>query len=290
MSIIEKYLGEPTEEYIEELIEEHIEMDIKKEPNEDFEKRLEEYAQKYIEQQNLKKCNDNKKKKEEPDIQIKKNSPFFIAISFACDALIACAKQLNIMGAQYNEGYYGDLLAICAKNIKTEMEENRISIKPSKAFMQISRVIESETRDYHSTTYSLFFKTAAESFKTHEDDDNDEDDEPLTVDMWWSALTSANQIISEATDLSVGDRSMMDALIPAELSLKDALDSGLSPVDAFRKAVEAAESSAEQTLNMPQTRLGYTLHQKFKYIDSESHAVCIWMRAAYEGFKLKFGN
>lgn len=35
----------------------------------------------------------------------------------------------------------------------------------------------------------------------------------------------------------------------------------------------------------------YNLHviQTFKYSDPGAHAVGIWMRAAYEGVKLKFG-
>lgn len=79
--------------------------------------------------------------------------------------------------------------------------------------------------------------------------------------MWLTALTSANQVISEVSGISVGDRSMLDALIPAELKLKDALDLGLDPVNAFGKAVEAAEISAMQTLHMPEHRFGCTSHK-----------------------------
>lgn len=76
--------------------------------------------------------------------------------------------------------------------------------------------------------------------------------------MWLTALSSANQVISEVSGISIGDRSMLDALIPVELKLKDALESGLNPVNAFGKAVEAAETSAMETLHMPEHRYGFT--------------------------------
>lgn len=68
--------------------------------------------------------------------------------------------------------------------------------------------------------------------------------------MWLTALTSANATISKASDASIGDRTILDALIPAEHKLKDALDSGLNPISAFGEAVQTAETSAMQTVYM----------------------------------------
>lgn len=44
---------------------------------------------------------------------------------------------------------------------------------------------------------------------------------------------------------------MLDALVPVERGLRNALDAGLSPVDAFGEAVDAAEASAMQTVRKP---------------------------------------
>lgn len=88
--------------------------------------------------------------------------------------------------------------------------------------------------------------------------------------MWLTALTSANRVISEVNGISTGDRSMLDALVPAELNLKDALDFGLNPIDAFGKAVEAAETSAMQTLHMPEHRFGFTSHKVLLICDTHS--------------------
>lgn len=116
------------------------------------------------------------------------------------------------------------------------------------------------------------------------------DDEQLTVNMWLSVLTSANERISEVSGTSIGERSMLDALIPAQHKLRDALNLGSKPIDAFGEAVKAAETSAMQTVHISGSHsVDSTICKTFKYPDPGAHAVGIWMRAAYEGFKLKFG-
>ncbi|EFN75438.1 Probable dihydroxyacetone kinase [Harpegnathos saltator] len=162
------------------------------------------------------------------------------------------------------------------------LQENRISTRPSIAFIQISRIIEKVSGGLEGGIYSLFFDAAAKSFQKFQND------KQLTADIWLVALSSANQVISEISGISIRDRSMLDALISAELKLKDSLNLDLNPINAFGKAVEAAETSAMQTLHMPEHRFGFTNHKTFKYPDSGAHAVSIWMRAAYEGVKLKF--
>lgn len=68
--------------------------------------------------------------------------------------------------------------------------------------------------------------------------------------MWLSVLTSANERISEVSGTSIGERSMLDALIPAQHKLRDALNLGSKPIDAFGEAVKAAETSAMQTVHI----------------------------------------
>lgn len=72
--------------------------------------------------------------------------------------------------------------------------------------------------------------------------------------MWLTALTSANKMISEFGGTSRSNRTMLDALISAENKLRDALNSGSSPVNAFGEAVKTAETFAMQTVNMSGSR------------------------------------
>lgn len=113
----------------------------------------------------------------------------------------------------------------------------------------------------------------------------------MTANMWLTALTSANKMLSEVSGTSIGDRTMLDALISVENKLRDALNSGSNAVNAFGEAVKAAESFAMQTVHTSGSdRTVDSINCKtFKYPDPGAHAVGIWMRAAYEGVKLKFG-
>ncbi|XP_071557157.1 folliculin isoform X2 [Temnothorax nylanderi] len=207
-----------------------------------------------------------------PKIQSQNGPAFLTVLTFACEALIACARQLDIMDEEYGDGNYGTILACSANAIKLAIKEGRISAtKPSITFIQISHIIEKEMGDLDGGMYLLFFDTAAKSFLKFRND------EQMTANIWLTALTSANKMMSEVSGTSIGDRTMLDALVPAENKLRDALNSGSSPVNAFGEAVKAAETFAMQTVHMSGS------FSIFKYPDPGAHAVGIWMRAVYEG-------
>lgn len=87
----------------------------------------------------------------------------------------------------------------------------------------------------------------------------------MTANMWLTALTSANKMLSEVSETSIGNRTMLDALIPAENKLRDALNSGSSPISAFGEAVKAAETFAMQTVNMSDSRSADSTNCKVFY-------------------------
>jgi len=220
-----------------------------------------------------------------PSMQPQNGPTFLVILTFACKALIACARQLNIMDEECGDGNYGTLLAHSASAIKLAIKEGRIlATTPSIAFTQISRIIEKEMDGLEGGIYSVFFDTAAKNFLRYRND------EEMTANMWLTALTSANKTISEVSRISIGNQTMLGALISAENKLRDALNSSSSPVNAFGEAVKAAEIFAMQTVHMSGSSfVSSTNHKTLKYPDPGAHAVGIWMRAAYEGVKLKFG-
>lgn len=221
-----------------------------------------------------------------PMIQSQNGPRFLIILTFACEALIACVRQLNVMDEECGNGNYGTRLAHTAGAIKIAIKEGRISVtRLSITFIQISRIIEREMDGLEGGMYSLFFDAVAKSFLRFRDD------EQLTANMWLNVLTSANKTVSEISGTLIGERSMLNALIPVQNKLRDALNLGLSPIDAFGEAVKAAEISAMQTVHILKSHsVDSTNCKTFKYPDPGAHAVGIWMRAAYEGFKLKFSG
>ena len=57
-----------------------------------------------------------------PIMQLQNSSAFLIVLTFACQALIACAKQLDIMDGECGDGNYGTILAQSANAIKLAIE------------------------------------------------------------------------------------------------------------------------------------------------------------------------
>lgn len=81
-------------------------------------------------------------------------------------------------------------------------------------------------------------------------------DGPTLVAMFEGGLASLHQ----QSKAQVGDKTMMDALIPAIEALKSACDAGADLETMFDRATEAAEQGAESTKEMV-ARIGRSKHQ-----------------------------
>lgn len=69
---------------------------------------------------------------------------------------------------------------------------------------------------------------------------------------------------------------MFDPLCACANAMEDALNNEVNDVDAFGSGVVAAEETAQKTKVSPK-----------RYPDPGAHAVGIWLRAIYEGVKLR---
>ncbi|XP_014611589.1 PREDICTED: triokinase/FMN cyclase-like isoform X1 [Polistes canadensis] len=205
-----------------------------------------------------------------------------ICISFACEALIVCAEQLNTMDKESGDGDCGTTLARGANAIKNAIKESKLnSTNLFVIFTQISCIIEKEMGGLQGGLYSLFFHAVAKTFGETVDQ--------ITSRTWLNALIAGNKVISEFGKVSFGDRTMLDPLMAAQNVLSSTLDAKMHPIQAFGEAVKAAEQCAIQTLYTRALRGRASLlkSKTFKYPDPGAHAIGIWMRASYEGVKLK---
>ncbi|KAG7202444.1 hypothetical protein KM043_018746 [Ampulex compressa] len=211
---------------------------------------------------------------------------FLLALTYACEALIACIGQLNKMDEEFGNGRCGTVLANGADAVKDAIKvQNIIGCRPSIAFLQIGSIVNKKMSGLHGTLYSMFFKTIAKSFSEYKSN------EEINAHMWLSAFKAGNDMICNLGGLSIGNRTMLDALIPAERKLTDALNNNIDSIEAFGEAVKAAEESAKQTIYVKtSSNEENDAERKFKYPCPGAHAVGIWMRAAYEAVKLKFSQ
>ena len=81
------------------------------------------------------------------------------------------------------------------------------------------------------------------------------DTEAFDGEQLASALDAAVEGVVELGAASPGDKTMIDALVPATQALHEALDSGSALAPALEAAVEAAQAGAEATVPM-QARKG----------------------------------
>ncbi|XP_043493371.1 triokinase/FMN cyclase-like isoform X1 [Polistes fuscatus] len=207
---------------------------------------------------------------------------FLICISFACEALRVCKEQLNIMDRESGDGDCGTTLAQGANAIKDAIQENKLnSTNPFVTFTQISYIIEKEMGGLQGGLYSLFFHAVAKIFGETVDQ--------ITPHTWLNALIAGNKVIAEYGKVSFGERTMLDPLVSAEDALSSKLNAKMHPIQAFGEAVKAAEQSAIKTVHKRAScgRAVLPKDRTFRYPDPGAHAVGIWIRAAYEGVKLK---
>jgi dihydroxyacetone kinase len=105
-------------------------------------------------------------------------------------------------------------------------------------------------------------------------------DEP-TPDDWATAFSEAVQSIGELGGAKAGDRTMLDALIPAAHAFEAALKSGRPPRDAWVAAVSAADKGAQETAGMtPRAgRASYLGERAVGTADGGAVAVALWLAA-----------
>lgn len=102
-----------------------------------------------------------------------------------------------------------------------------------------------------------------------------------TAQNWAAAFRSAAEAISELGGAKAGDRTMLDALIPAIEAFEGGLKSGLDASTAWATAVTAADAGAEQTAQMtPRAgRASYLGARAIGTPDGGAVAVACWLRA-----------
>ncbi|MGM4919262.1 dihydroxyacetone kinase subunit L [Tardiphaga sp. 813_E8_N1_3] len=120
--------------------------------------------------------------------------------------------------------------------------------------------------------YALFLLRAAEAL-----------DGRATIDIaaWAHAFAEGCRGISEIGGASEGDRTMLDAMIPAAQALASAATAGLDPDAALQAMVHAAERGRNKTSEMMPRRgcSSYLGSRAVGHVDPGAAAVTVWLTA-----------
>ncbi|XP_018577868.1 triokinase/FMN cyclase-like isoform X2 [Anoplophora glabripennis] len=194
-----------------------------------------------------------------------------LSTQFACDALISCERQLNIVDSEICDGDAGTRLKNTAKVLLKRIRDDKlITNYPFTFFESLSKILEATVGGTAGCIYSILFEAAGNCFGGF--CENDE----VTPFMWLKALEVATRALKRYGNIEFGDGTMYDPIFICAATVREELEAGQNYIDAFGKGVIAAEEIAQKTKKFKQ-----------KYPDSGAHAVGIWMRAAYEGVKLR---
>jgi dihydroxyacetone kinase len=87
--------------------------------------------------------------------------------------------------------------------------------------------------------------------------------------------------VAELGGAARGDRTMLDALLPAAEALQNAANTGRSASDALRSAADNAANGARSTANMKprRGRSSYLGERVLGHPDPGAEAVAIWLDA-----------
>ena len=104
---------------------------------------------------------------------------------------------------------------------------------------------------------------------------------------WAEALRAGGAGIGELGGAAVGDRTMLDALVPASEALTSGLHAGNLPMAALSEAVAVADRGAEATASMipRRGRSSYLGDRTLGHPDPGAVAVAIWLRAVSNSLK-----
>ncbi len=97
---------------------------------------------------------------------------------------------------------------------------------------------------------------------------------------WTHAFDRAVASVAELGGAKSGDRTMLDALVPASEAFSAALREGVAPVEGWRRAIAAAERGLAATATMyPRVgRAAYLGERAVGTPDAGAEAVLVWMR------------
>ena len=186
-------------------------------------------------------------------------------------AMIESEPELTAMDRAVGDGDLGISLARGARAI----EAARPSLDTSgaaRAAFAVSAILGSSLGGTSGPLYAVFLLRAAESLA--------EADTAATA-TWARALRAGCEGINALGGATRGDRTMLDALLPAADALDDALRTGRTGTEAFDAAIAAAEAGVEATRSMT-ARLGrssYLGERVRTHPDPGAAAVVVWLQA-----------
>jgi triose/dihydroxyacetone kinase / FAD-AMP lyase (cyclizing) len=146
-----------------------------------------------------------------------------------CEAIISSKDQLNSLDSHGGDGDAGETLSLAATSIKEALDTLPLD-HLNYLLVAIGEILSEKVGGSSGVLFSILFTNAGIALQNHE------------TDSLADALMKGAQALMRYVGSQVGDRSMLDALIPAIEILKQQ--------GTFQLAAEAARKGANKTATM----------------------------------------
>jgi dihydroxyacetone kinase len=196
------------------------------------------------------------------------------AVLAAAGALTDAAPRLNEMDRAVGDGDLGLSLARGAEALRAALPRLPLS-DPSLALHSIGLVLQESVGGTSGPLYAVFLLRAAAHLRT-------DPGRSLIDPVFWAEASRAgcNGVI-ELGGAGRGDRTMLDALMPACDALESAAAAGATPAGAAAAAADSAERGAAETVGLlpRRGRSSYLGQRALGHPDPGAAAVAVWLRA-----------
>ncbi|XP_063993832.1 triokinase/FMN cyclase-like [Diachasmimorpha longicaudata] len=193
----------------------------------------------------------------------------------ACQAITKNEEKLNNLDRGCGDGDCGSTHRKLAEGILSSLETFKIS-HPASLLIELSGIAEEGMGGTSGAVYSLFFATAATTLTQNSSKVNWNE---LLTDAWRSGIDG----VMKYSKARPGDRTMLDALDPAQKAFDDNSTKPLK--EALKAAADAAQKGCAATEKMlPKAgRASYVKNSDFlTNVDAGAFGVVIWLRAVVE--------
>lgn len=193
------------------------------------------------------------------------------AIAAAARSLIDAEARLTELDQAVGDGDLGISLTRGARAVLDALPSCPLD-DPAATLHSLALTLQRALGGTSGPLYAMLLLRAAASLRSNDSG---------SATAWAEALQAGAAGIGELGGAAVGDRTMLDALVPAAEALMSGLHAGTSPMAALNQAVAAAERGAEATGSMTprRGRSSYLGDRALGHPDPGAVAVATWLRA-----------
>jgi triose/dihydroxyacetone kinase / FAD-AMP lyase (cyclizing) len=191
------------------------------------------------------------------------------ALTAAAKALIEAAPRLTELDRAVGDGDLGISLERGARAVQETLSAYPLD-DPAATLHALGVTLQGSLGGTSGPLYAAFFLRAGSALRGSRADD---------ANAWAEAFAAGCAAVAELGGASRGDRTMLDALLPAADAFRATVTSGRTPVEAVRAAAAAAAAGARATATMPprRGRSSYLGERVLGHPDPGAEAVAVWL-------------